>query len=95
MTRPSVVTPERFASGMTFEQYLASLGTAENLGSPSRRATGSPPPEIAAAVARTATRGVRRTRSSRFDRRAGAQPVGLLEFPTGISRSGRFPARHP
>lgn len=27
----SVVTPERFASGMTFEQYLAYIGTPENL----------------------------------------------------------------
>jgi hypothetical protein len=26
-----VVTPERFASGMTFEQYLAYIGTPENL----------------------------------------------------------------
>ncbi len=29
--RPSVVTPERFASGMTFEQYVAYVGTPENL----------------------------------------------------------------
>ena len=27
----SVVTPERFASGMTFEQYLAYIGSSENL----------------------------------------------------------------
>jgi len=27
----SVVTPERFAAGMTFEQYLAFIGTPENL----------------------------------------------------------------
>ena len=27
----SVVTPERFASGMTFEQYLAYIATPENL----------------------------------------------------------------
>src|SRR6185295_3990773 len=36
--RDSVVTPERFASGMTFEQYLAFIGTPANLareGSPS------------------------------------------------------------
>ena len=36
--RDSVVTPERFASGMTFEQYLAFIGTPDNLareGSPS------------------------------------------------------------
>jgi hypothetical protein len=26
-----VVTPERFASGMTFDQYLAFIGTPENL----------------------------------------------------------------
>jgi thiol-disulfide isomerase/thioredoxin len=32
MTRaPSVVTPERFASGMTFEQYLRYIATPENL----------------------------------------------------------------
>jgi hypothetical protein len=31
MTGKSVVTPERFASGMTFAQYLADLGTPENL----------------------------------------------------------------
>ncbi len=31
MRRPSVVTPERFTSGMTFEQYLAYIGTPENL----------------------------------------------------------------
>jgi thioredoxin family protein len=31
MTRASVVTPERFASGMTFPQYLADIGTPENL----------------------------------------------------------------
>ena len=29
--RTNVVTPERFASGMTFDQYLAYVGTAENL----------------------------------------------------------------
>ncbi|HXJ82280.1 MAG TPA: thioredoxin family protein [Candidatus Methylomirabilis sp.] len=29
--KPSVVTPERFASGMTFAQYLAFIGTLENL----------------------------------------------------------------
>ena len=29
--RPSVVTPERFASGMTFAQYLSFIGTPENL----------------------------------------------------------------
>jgi thiol-disulfide isomerase/thioredoxin len=28
---PSVVTPERFASGMTFAQYLAFIGSPENL----------------------------------------------------------------
>jgi len=27
----SVVTPERFASGMTFDQYVAYVGTPENL----------------------------------------------------------------
>ena len=27
----SVVTPERFKSGRTFEQYLAYIGTPENL----------------------------------------------------------------
>ena len=31
MTTKSVVTPERFASGMTFPQYLAFIGTPENL----------------------------------------------------------------
>ncbi|OLC17017.1 MAG: hypothetical protein AUH29_03590 [Candidatus Rokubacteria bacterium 13_1_40CM_69_27] len=31
MRKPSVVTPDRFASGMTFEQYLADIGTPENL----------------------------------------------------------------
>lgn len=29
--KQSVVTPERFASGMTFEQYVAYVGTPENL----------------------------------------------------------------
>ena len=29
--RDSVVTPERFASGLTFEQYLAFIGTPDNL----------------------------------------------------------------
>ena len=29
--KPSVVTPERFASGMTFAQYLAFVGSAANL----------------------------------------------------------------
>jgi hypothetical protein len=33
----SVVTAERFASGMTFDEYVAYIGTAENLG---REATG-------------------------------------------------------
>ena len=28
---PSVVTPERFASGLTFAQYLAYIGSPENL----------------------------------------------------------------
>ena len=27
----SVVTPERFASGMTFEEYLVYIGSPENL----------------------------------------------------------------
>src|SRR5437867_1249102 len=30
-TTKSIVTPERFASGRTFEQYLGYIGTAENL----------------------------------------------------------------
>jgi hypothetical protein len=30
--KQSVVTPERFAKGMTFEQYVAYVGTPENLG---------------------------------------------------------------
>ena len=30
-TKPSVVTPERFASGMTFERYLAFIASPENL----------------------------------------------------------------
>jgi hypothetical protein len=49
MTRPSAVTPERFASGMTFEQYLASLGTPENL---AREASGGmgPRPDRTAEV---------------------------------------------
>jgi hypothetical protein len=49
MTRQSVVTPERFASGMTFEQYLASLGTPENL---AREASGggAPRPDRTAEV---------------------------------------------
>jgi len=29
--KPTVVTPERFAKGMTFDQYVAYVGTAENL----------------------------------------------------------------
>ena len=29
--KTSVVTPERFASGMTFEQYVGYVGTPENL----------------------------------------------------------------
>src|SRR2546422_10816417 len=29
--KPSVVTPERFVSGMTFDQYVAYVGTPENL----------------------------------------------------------------
>ena len=29
--KPSVVTPERFASGMTFAQYVAFVGSAANL----------------------------------------------------------------
>src|SRR5436853_7121147 len=28
--KPSAVTPERFATGMTFDQYVAYVGTAEN-----------------------------------------------------------------
>jgi thiol-disulfide isomerase/thioredoxin len=31
-SKQSVVTPERFAAGMTFAQYLAFIGTPENLG---------------------------------------------------------------
>src|SRR5436305_12951837 len=30
-TRQSVVTPERFARGMSFDQYIAYVGTPENL----------------------------------------------------------------
>jgi hypothetical protein len=40
MTRQSVVTPERFASGMTFAQYLADIGTPGNL---AREASGGAP----------------------------------------------------
>ena len=29
--KTSVVTPERFASGMTFDQYVAYVGSPENL----------------------------------------------------------------
>src|SRR2546430_16217466 len=29
--KPSAVTPERFATGMTFDQYVAYVGTPENL----------------------------------------------------------------
>src|SRR3989442_307916 len=29
--KPSAVTPERFATGMTFDQYIAYVGTPENL----------------------------------------------------------------
>jgi hypothetical protein len=36
---PSVVTPQRFASGMTFDQYVAYIGTPENL---RREATSGP-----------------------------------------------------
>jgi hypothetical protein len=43
MTRQDVVTPERFASGMTFEQYLDSLGTPGNL---AREASGAGGPRL-------------------------------------------------
>jgi hypothetical protein len=37
----SVVTPERFASGMTYDQYVAFVGSAENL---ARESSGGAPP---------------------------------------------------
>ena len=39
---PSVVTPKRFASGRTWEEYLAAIGSSENLQRP--RASGSSDP---------------------------------------------------
>lgn len=39
---PSVVTPERFASGMTFDQYVAFIGSPENLAR--ENSGGLPPP---------------------------------------------------
>jgi hypothetical protein len=43
--KTSVVTPERFASGLTFEQYVAYVGTPENLtreGAATRAPTSAP-----------------------------------------------------
>jgi hypothetical protein len=45
--RDSVVTPERFASGRTFEQYLAFIGTADNL---AREGSSSPRRDQTAAM---------------------------------------------
>ena len=45
--RDSVVTPERFASGRTFEQYLAFIGTPDNL---SREGSSSPRRDQTAAM---------------------------------------------
>src|SRR6266700_4678085 len=41
----SVVTPERFASGMTFDQYVAYVGTPENL---KREGSGRPRSDMTA-----------------------------------------------
>jgi thiol-disulfide isomerase/thioredoxin len=43
--KPSVVTPERFASGMTFEQYVAYVGTPQNL---TREGSGRPRSDMSA-----------------------------------------------
>src|SRR5213594_3077829 len=43
--KTSVVTPERFASGMTFEQYVAYVGTPENL---KREGSGRPRSDMTA-----------------------------------------------
>jgi len=43
--KTSVVTPERFASGMTFEQYVAYIGTPENL---KREGSGRPRSDMTA-----------------------------------------------
>src|SRR5262244_2152581 len=43
--KTSVVTPERFASGMTFEQYVAYVGTSENL---KREGSGRPRSDMTA-----------------------------------------------
>ncbi len=43
--KTSVVTPERFASGMTFQQYLAYVGTPENL---KREGSGRPRSDMTA-----------------------------------------------
>src|SRR5262244_1212801 len=43
--KTSVVTPERFASGMTFEQYIAYVGTPENL---KREGSGRPRSDMTA-----------------------------------------------
>src|SRR5262245_62202963 len=43
--KTSVVTPERFAAGMTFEQYVAYVGTPENL---KREGSGRPRSDMTA-----------------------------------------------
>src|SRR5256886_8353941 len=43
--KTSVVTPERFASGMTFDQYVAYIGTPENL---KREGSGRPRSDMTA-----------------------------------------------
>lgn len=45
--KTSVVTPERFASGMTFDQYVAYVGTPENL---KREGSGRPRSDMSAAL---------------------------------------------
>src|SRR5262250_3170431 len=43
--KSSAVTPERFASGMTFDQYIAYIGTPENL---KREGSGRPRADLTA-----------------------------------------------
>ena len=69
--KTSVVTPERFASGMTFEQYLAYVGAPENL---KREGSGRPRSDMTANL--RAACGVAAGRRRRRRSSAGGAPNG-------------------
>ena len=84
---PSIVTPERFAQGMTFDEYVRYVGSPENL---AREAWGGYFPDSGSMpTARKDNSAVFRERYART--RLGDQQVAAIKWlaahPTGPQRS--------